>query len=422
MKTIQEWINKKLVPVVNKITSLYWFGIIANAVLYIVPFSMANAVSALWGVVRKFVPWLIDLSPIGNYSFGLSGLFMAFIIPHDVMIKEGRRDRSLLAGFTGIGTYMLCMTQVTVDEGVAFTFTQFGAAGLFTAMFLGVIVGMVFKKFAHFSFFKEDSLIPDFVKNWFDNIFAIVLSLAIWFVLTHVLNINVFTMITIIMSPVTYFAQSIWGVIFLSLVMDVFYFFGVSGWVWTPITMTIQKAAIATNSALVAAGMKATNIYAYGFSRYQHIGGEGTTLPVAFYMLKAKSSKYKLLGKATLVPSLFNINEPLFYGMAVNNPFMFIPVVLVSIINSANTYIWMKLGWAQIPYVNFDMNNLPNVVSAWVQSGGCIGNVLLVCVNFCIAAVIYYPFFKAADNYEYQKEQKALAEKEEKAAAAIAAA
>ena len=33
MKTIQEWINKKLVPVVNKITSLYWFGIIANAVL-----------------------------------------------------------------------------------------------------------------------------------------------------------------------------------------------------------------------------------------------------------------------------------------------------------------------------------------------------------------------------------------------------
>jgi PTS system cellobiose-specific IIC component len=425
MEKIQAWIQARLVPVVNKITSHFWFGIIANAVLFIVPFSMASAVSSLWGVLRKFFPALIDLSPIGSFSFGLSGLFMVFLIAHDTMVKVKRRDRSLIAGFTAIGTYMLCMNPVTVDQGSAFTFTQFGAAGLFTAMFLGVMVGMIFKSMANFSFFKEDSVIPDFVKNWFDNIFAIVLSLLAGFILTHLININVFTMITIIMSPVTYFAQSIWGVIFLSLVMDAFYFFGVSGWVWTPITMTIQKAAIAENTALVAAGSAAKNIYAYGFSRYQHIGGEGTTLPIAIYMLRAKSKKYRILGKATLVPSLFNINEPLFYGMVVNNPFMFIPVVLVSIINSANTYIWMKLGWAQIPYVNFDMNNLPNVVSAWVQSGGCIGNVLLVCVNACIAAVIYYPFFKAADNYEYNKEQKALAEKqaaeaEKNAQAAIA--
>ncbi len=95
-------------------------------------------------------------------------------------------------------------------------------------------------------------------------------------------------MVTYLMSPVKYFAQSIWGVIFLSLLMDFGYFFGVSGWVWTPITMTIQRAAIAENTALVASGLSATNIYAYGFSRYQHIGGQGATLPIAIYSLFAK--------------------------------------------------------------------------------------------------------------------------------------
>ena len=68
---MQAWIEARLVPVVNKISSFYWFSIVANAVLFLVPFSMANAVSALWGVLRKFVPSLIDISVIGTYSFGI---------------------------------------------------------------------------------------------------------------------------------------------------------------------------------------------------------------------------------------------------------------------------------------------------------------------------------------------------------------
>lgn len=414
MKRAQKWIEGFLVPKVNKISSLYWFSIIANAVLFIVPFSMASAIAGLWNVLRNFFPALIDISAISNFSFGLTGLFMAFLIPHDTMVKEKRRDRSLLAGFTGIGTFMLCMNPVTVEEGTAFTFNYFGAAGMFTAMVVGFIVGWVYKKMAKFSFFGEDSVVPDFVKNWFDNIFAIVSCLLLGFIVTHVLSVNAFTAVTIIMKPVTLFAQSLPGVIFLTLVMDMFYFFGVSGWAWTPVTMTIQKAAIAENAALMAAGKSATNIYAYGFSRYQHLGGEGATLPLAIMMLFAKSRKFKLLGKVTLVPSIFNINEPLVYGVVVNNPFMFIPMFLQAVLLSANAYLWMKLGWAAIPYINFDMNNLPTAISAFIQSGGFIGNVLLVLVNLVLATIIWFPFFKAADKFEVEKEKKLAAERQQK--------
>ena len=42
MKQIQAWIERVLVPIVNKITSNFWFGIVADAILYIVPFSMVK--------------------------------------------------------------------------------------------------------------------------------------------------------------------------------------------------------------------------------------------------------------------------------------------------------------------------------------------------------------------------------------------
>ena len=143
-------------------------------------------------------------------------------------------------------------------------------------------------------------------------------------------------------------------------------------------------------------------------------------MPLALFMLRAKSKKYRVLGKATLVPSIFNINEPLQYGAVVGNPFMLIPTVMIAIILPAFSYLWFFMGWGTINYVNFDMNFAPNAVSAFFMSGGDFRNVILVCINFVIAALIWYPFFKAADKAEVRKEQERAAAKAAKLAAAQA--
>ena len=122
------------------------------------------------------------------------------------------------------------------------------------------------------------------------------------------------------------------------------------------------------------------------------------------------------MGKATIVPSLFNINEPLVFSTIVNNPYMFIPMMLQSIILPANAYLWMSLGWAGYHCQMFDMNFAPNAVSAFFLSNGNWGNALLCVVNLIIAAVIWYPFFKADDNAKYRKEQELAAEEAEKTA------
>lgn len=422
MKAIQAWIEKYLVPVMNKITQNFWFGIVADAILYIVPFSMVSTIPSLWGILRRFVPVLPDISALSTYSFGMIGLFVVFIIPYNCLTKLEKKDRAMIAGFTGIGAYMLCMNMVSVDGGYLVDLSKFGAGGMFTSMFVGLIVALVYKLMIQFSFFGEDSVIPDFVKNWFDNIFAILISLFIAFLFTNILKIDVFTMVQFLMKPVTGFAQSMPGVVMITFLQNIFYFFGISGWVFTPVTRTITQAAMAENAALVAEGLAPKNIYAYGFSRYHHIGGQGATLPLAFYMLFAKSKRYRVLGKATLVPSIFNINEPLQYGAVVGNPFMLIPTVLIAIILPAFSYLWFTFGWGTINYVNFDMNFAPNAISAFMMSGGDFRNVILVCINLLIAAIIWFPFFKAADKAELQKEREREAAKAAKKAAKEAAA
>lgn len=422
MNKIQEWIEKNLVPVINKITKNFWFGIVADAILYIVPFSMVSTIPSLWAILRRFVPVLPDLSPIGTFSFGMIGLFVSFVIPYNCMNKIGKKDRAMIAGFTSIGTFLMCMNFETVEGGSLVSMSKFGAGGMFTAMFVGLIVAAIYKAMVRFSFFGEDSVIPDFVKNWFDNIIAILLSLTVGFLLTYIAKIDVFTMVQIIMKPITGFAQSLPGVVLIVFLQNIFYFFGVSGWVFTPVTRSITQAAIAENASLMAAGMAPKNIYAYGFSRYHHIGGQGATLPLALFMLRAKSRKFRVLGKATLVPSIFNINEPLQYGAVVGNPFMLIPTVLIALILPAFSYLWFAFGLGTINYVNFDMNFAPNAVSAFFMSGGDFRNVILVCINFAIAALIWYPFFKAADKAELKKEKEREAAKAAKGAKSTVAA
>lgn len=411
MAKIQSIIEKRIVPPLNKVASNYWFSLAADAILYIVPFSMVSAIPSLWAFARNFLTFLPDISPITTYSFGLVGLFVVFAIPYNCMVKEDHRDRGLMAGFTAIGAYMMCMNAVTTDSGTLFNMNKFGAGGMFTAMVVGLIVAAVFRAFAAKSFFSEDSMVPDFVKSWFDSIIAILICLVISWVVSCIAVVDVFTLIGVLLSPVTGFAQSLPGVVIISLIMDVFYFFGVSGWVFTTVTLPITQGAMAENMAAAAAGQAIPNINAYGLSRYYMIGGEGNTLPLAIMMLFSKSKKNKTLGRATIIPSLFNINEPLIFSSVVNNPYYFVPMILQAILLPANAYLWIQLGFASPHSVMFAMNNLPNAVSAFFLANGDWRNALLVVVNLALAAIIWYPFFKAYDRHQAKVETDAAKSK-----------
>lgn len=198
---------------------------------------------------------LPDISPLSTFSFGLIGLFVVFVIPYNCLQKIDKKDRSMIAGFTGIGAYMMCMNFQTVDGGSLVSMSKFGAGGMFTAMVVGLMVAVIYKLLAKYSFFGEDSVIPDFVKNWFDNIAAILISLTVAYLFTYIAKIDVFAMVQVLMKPVTSFAQSAPGVIMIVFLQNVFYFFGVSRWVFTPVTRALLRLLL-LRAELVAAGLR----------------------------------------------------------------------------------------------------------------------------------------------------------------------
>src|SRR5699024_11677504 len=82
------------------------------------------------------------------------------------------------------------------------------------------------------------------------------------------------------------------------------------------------------------------------------IGGSGATIGLAILLLFfSKSKRYKTLGKISLPPAIFGINEPIIFGTPmVLNPFMFVPFVFVPIIISIFAYFTISVGLFLIVY------------------------------------------------------------------------
>ena len=184
-----------------------------------------------------------------------------------------------------------------------------------------------------------------------------------------------------------------------------------------PIIRPIWDATIAENMDAFTAGASAhalPNIFTEQFLQwFLWIGGSGMTLPLVFLFLISKSRFLKDLGKLSLLPGIFNINEPVIFGAPiVMNPILAIPFIIVPIICTIISYILTRVGMipmmmAKLPFT------VPAPIGALISTNWSVMACILVFVNFFIGLVIYYPFFKM---YEKQLlEQEAAAKSTEEA-------
>ncbi|STR42981.1 PTS system protein [Klebsiella michiganensis] len=108
----------------------------------------------------------------------------------------------------------------------------------------------------------------------------------------------------------------------------------------TGIMNPFWMANLSANQAALAAGAALPHVYLQGFwDHYLLIGGVGSTLPLAFLLLRSRVTHLRTIGKMGIVPSFFNINEPILFGAPIiMNPMMFIPFVFVPMINAVLAY------------------------------------------------------------------------------------
>ncbi|MCI8528056.1 MAG: PTS sugar transporter subunit IIC [Lachnospiraceae bacterium] len=413
MQKILDWMNDKLVPKMNKITSNVWVQVIRDSMLQLLPFIFIGSIFTVIGIINSVFPGFpIDGNALSGWTFGKISLFVAFLIPFNYCEKMRLRSHRIIAGSVSLILFLIIITpRIEVNEIIGFGDSSLGATGMFCAMVAGVFTSLVVRLFRKFSFFKEDSVIPDFIKEWFDLIVPIFFVVITGWIVVLKLKVDLFGVIEILFKPFSSGMQILGVYICFELARTLFYTMGVSAWVltgiWTPVTL----GAIAKNAELAAAGTATVQnlsmVTAETANAYIMMGGTGATLALSLMLLGAKSRKLKTLGKASIVPSLININEPVMFGCVVWNPILMIPALLNAIALPVSTFIFMKvIPIVPIPVHVFNFWFAPCPVLGYFSSQSIMG-VVLVLINLVISGIIYYPFFKVYDNQELQKELEA---------------
>lgn len=412
MQRLMKWMEENFAPRLEAFTKNVWVDSIQEAIMVALPMIFIGSLITLVSILNDFIPGMPDLSPITTFSFGLLGIFIAFLTPYTVMQKKGHDKIKLIAGATGLSLFMMLLKPTFSDDGtVQFVLERFGPSGMVTALLVGAFVAVIFNVFNRFSFFNKNTTLPEFIKDWFDFLVPIALVLVIGWILIYQLHFDMFALIVDIFNPLQKISQTLIGFVLFNFIGVLLYSFGVSPWVMTPIFYSIWIPAIEQNASLVAQGLEPVNINTFEtfFSGWVGVGGLGATLPLIVWFMFAKSKKLKSIGKATIVPSLFNINEPVIYGAPVAfNPILMIPMWINGIITPIIVYIVLDLGLVDIPSKVFQLWYTPIGISTYILTG--FKGVVLLAIVLLQMFIVWFPFFKVYDKQELKKEQLAAAE------------
>ena len=292
MEKFMNWMSDVVAPKMEELTGNAWLSAMQKAIIKTLPMVLVGSLITIYNVLRNFIPALPVLTALRDYTFGLISLFMVFLIPYYVLELKKNNKMKLIAGFTGVALFMILVNPEITDTGYVYQFSAFGAGGMFVAIVAGLFTAFVMNLYAKFTFFKEDSVIPDFVKEWFDSMLPIATVVLIGWLVVIQLHFDMYAFIVNFFSPLNSIAQSLPGMILLYLIPTILYSMGISGWVFQPILNPIALVAITANADALAAGLGAsqpfTNEAVYA---WLSLGGRGATLPLSFMLLFAASKQ-----------------------------------------------------------------------------------------------------------------------------------
>ena len=334
----------------------------------------------------------IDVNPISGMLLSLFAFIMfipqfekgaGFNLLHDV-------ENGIINGW-GIG-----------GDGVS----RFAASGIFPAILVSWMVVNIYKMcIIKKLVVKMPEEVPEGVANSFTALIPAFIIALVVFAIQAVLvsfDTDLFSFIAIPFGFVTKLTNSLLGMVVIYFIMHSLWVVGIHG----PVVLgAFLQPILIHNLALNQAGAKIP--LALDFKNaYVSVGGSGFTLGlVIMCIFLAKSEQLKAIGKASIVPGLFNINEPVIFGMpVVYNPILAIPFVLVPIVTGVVAYLAITTGLvgpniAQQPWPT------PIFLSGIIGTGGDWRALVLQVVNLTISVVIWYPFFKMYDK-KLVEEQK----------------
>ncbi|HEL1205441.1 TPA: PTS transporter subunit EIIC [Streptococcus equi subsp. zooepidemicus] len=344
-----------------------------------------------------------------SYSMGILGFFVAGTTAKALTDSinrqlEATNQMNYLSTMLAAMVGFLLMAADPAKEGGLLTGFM-GTKGLLTAFISAFVTVTIYKLCVknHVTIRMPDEVPPNISQVFKDLIpftLSIVLLYLVQLIVKHILGVNVAESIGALLAPLFQAADGYLGITLIFGAYAFFWFVGIHGpSIVEPAIAAITYANAEVNLNLLQAGQHADKILTSGTQMFiVTMGGTGATLVVPFmFMWLTKSKRNRAIGRASVVPTFFGVNEPILFGAPlVLNPIFFIPFILTPIVN-----VWIFKFFIDVLGMNSFTANLPWTTPA--PLGLVLGTNLQV-LSFVLAAVliavdvlIYYPFLKVYD-------------------------
>lgn len=346
-------------------------------------------------------------------TMDIMGLFLILSMSHS--LAKSYKLNTVGAQVLSLVSFIILTPSIyNAEEARGIPAANFSASGLFLAMLSTLLAVEIYRFVIEKEWvIKMPDSVPQNVSLAFSSLipgFIIVLIfnlIQILFGLTDFGTAQDF-IYTALQAPLTSFGTSLPAYVFSDIIMQVLWSFGIHGSnVVLPMIEPLLLSNTMDNAAAYQVGEPLPHIVTRQFSRYVALGGGGATFGLVLCMvLFAKSKQYRSLGKLSLAPGFFNINEPIIFGVPiVLNPIMVVPFIVVSLVLILSTYFLMYIGL--VPYTN-GLNvpwTTPPIIGGLLISGwrGAVWQM----IEIGLAMLMYYPFFKTIDQQAYETEQLA---------------
>ena len=315
---------------------------------------------------------------------------------------------TMLASMVGF----LLMAAEPVKEG-GFLTAFMGTKGLLTAFIAAFITVNVYKVCVKNNVtIRMPDEVPPNISQVFKDLIPFTLSVVLLYALELVvkasLHVTVAESIGTLLAPLFSAADGYVGITIIFGAFAFFWFIGIHGpSIVEPAIAAITYANAEVNLNLLQQGMHADKILTSGTQMFiVTMGGTGATLVVPFmFMWLCKSKRNRAIGRASVVPTFFGVNEPILFGAPlVLNPIFFIPFIFAPIAN-----VWIFKFFIETLGMNSFTANLP-----WTTPGplGIVLGTNFQFLSFALAAllivvdiVIYYPFLKVYDEQILEEER-----------------
>lgn len=337
---------------------------------------------------------------IWNGTFAILSVLIAFLVAYNLAKNADKNE--LAAGATSLASFFA----IGGINGMS-------SNGLFIALIVGILSAEIFIRLSDNEklVIKMPEGVPNGVANSFAALLPAMITVAIFgLIATIFLAFGIENIIDSFydkfQQPFMALSSTLPSAIILAFITPFLWFFGLHGAnMIEPVMQAINIPAIEANIKAINAGQTAKYIVNKPFfDSFVNLGGTGATLGliIAIFLVGRKNKQYTTVANLSLAPGLFNINEPMTFGLPiVLNPIMFIPYILVPVVLTIVAYLATTIGLVPVatfipPWVT------PPIIGGFLATQSFRG-AILAALNLLISVGMYMPFVSIATRMQEEK-------------------